>query len=317
MEEQSSSFPSSAPLRTKAHGSKVLFWYLRLFFTLGLTAGAVSTVWYQVINKFYPLAITPYGIVRQSFNYSATVWAIAMLIVAGPIFFLFATIIRGAIKKDEVELDVGVRPWVSYVFLFIVAAILIVDLITFFRYMINGDYSTRFILKSLVILVVSGWIISYVWLGLRAADALVSSRLPRVMGIAAAVVMLGSVAAGFSIIDSPALARAKTFDQRRSYDLNGIVYAVDNYYTENKRMPESLEQLSEGGWIDARVMEDPKTGEAYSYRILEGRQYELCATFVTDSKAEEDDMNRYRPTGRTGKLFLHGAEMTCYEFSAR
>ena len=282
-----------------------------------MTAGAVSTVWFQVINKFYPLAITPYGIVRQSFNYSATVWAIAVLIVAGPIFFIFVTIIRRAIKRDEVELGVGVRPWVSYIFLFIVAAILICDLITVFRYLINGDYSTRFILKSLVILIVSGWIITYVWLGLRAADALASSRLPRVMGIAAAVVMIGSMVAGFSIIDSPALARAKTFDQRRSYDLERIKYAVDSYYTENKQMPDSLDQLSEEGWLEARIMEDPKTGEAYSYRILEGTQYELCATFVTDTKTEEDDMNRYRPYGRTGRFFLHAAEMTCYESSAQ
>ena len=136
-------------------------------------------MWYQVSNKSDPLASTPYGIMRRSFNYSATVWAIAALIVAGPIFFIFATIIRKAIKANVVKLDGGVRPWMSYVFLFLVAAILIGDLITFFRYLINGDYSTRFILKCLVLLVVSGWMITYVCLGLRAANPLMFTRMTR------------------------------------------------------------------------------------------------------------------------------------------
>jgi hypothetical protein len=312
--------PSAAPPSSGvvAHGSKVLFWYVRYFFTLGFAAGATATVWYQVINKHFPLAITPYGVMRRSFRYQATVWAIAALIVVGPILFAFAVVIRRSIRRGEIELNRGVRPWISYGFLLLAAAVTITDVVTVFRFLINGDYSTRFFLKSLVILVVSGWIIIYLWMSLRAPDALAGSRVPRRMGVAAAIVMLVSIIAGFTLIHSPAMARARTFDLQRSFDLERIRYAVQQYYAEHSAVPASLDVLGEGGWVEKSSLTDPGTGESYGYRVIGNEQYELCATFSTDTREEQDDAaDRYQPWGRDGRLHLHAAETTCFEFNAR
>ncbi len=37
--------------RSKSYGAKMLFWYLRLFFTMGFSAAATATLWYQFINN--------------------------------------------------------------------------------------------------------------------------------------------------------------------------------------------------------------------------------------------------------------------------
>ncbi len=285
--------------RSKSYGAKMLFWYLRLFFTMGFSAAATATLWYQFINKLFPLEVALYGGgVNRPYDERAVIWAISSLFILAPTFYVFAAILRKAIGRNEVELDRGVRQWTSYLFLCIVAAIMLGDMITAVRYVLNGDYTTRFFLKVLTILVITGWLFSYVWLELRSKDALAASSLPRTMGITSAVVMVISVAAAFTLIDSPALAREKSFDRQREYNLASLQYSVRNFYSRHARMPESLEALHEDGYVDRRAMEDPATGDVYAYRIVNEEEFELCATFATDNREDDDGLPRgYRATG--------------------
>ena len=302
---------SSAP---KRHGALLLFWYLRMFFTLGMAAAATATLWYQFINKLLPLEVPiGRGGVRLPFNPEAVQWALSVLIVVAPTYFICASIIRAAIKKHEVVLQRGVRQWTSYVFLFLVSAIAIGDLITVLRYVINGDYTLRFMLKSATILLLTGWILFYLIKDLRSSDALSRSFLPLTMGLISGLVMMASVVGGFAMIDSPMLARKKSFDARRVSDLRGIQTAVHAYYRLNGELPQTLEDLLEARTIMNLTIRDPMTGEVYSYRLLEGDQFEVCAIFVTDNR---DDARPIPLRGPSGQLFLHGVGEACFRENA-
>ena len=302
---------------SRSYSPKILFWYLRLFFTMGFAASATATLWYQFINKFFPLEIGLYygGGVDRPYNERAVIWAISALVVLSPTFYVFAAILRKAIARNEVELDRGVRQWTSYFFLFIVMAVMLGDMITAVRYVLNGDYTARFFLKVLTILVITGWMAAYVWFDLRSKDALATSTVPRRMGIASAAVIVISVAAAFTLIDSPALAREKAFDRQREYNMASLQYSVRNFHSRHARMPESLEELHEDGYVDRRVTQDPATGDVYAYRIVNEEEFELCATFATDNR--EDDDGLYRATGPYGGAFMHGDEQTCFTLQVR
>ncbi len=64
--------------------------------------------------------------------------------------------------------DSGVRKWLTYIALVIAALIALTDGAWFIEALIRGEVSTRFILDSVVLLVLSGGVFSYY---LRTMDA--------------------------------------------------------------------------------------------------------------------------------------------------
>ena len=75
------------------------------------------------------------------------------------------------------------------------------------------------------------------------------------------LVVLGALGGGFYLIGPPAEQRARAFDERREMDLQRLRLAADLYWTRNKRLPASLDDLATeaGTNIYAR---DPKTVSA-------------------------------------------------------
>lgn len=88
---------------------------------------------------------------------------------------------------------------------------------------------------------------------------------------------------GFSAIPSPAQQHKLVLDHRRVSDLGTIKQRVEDYYTEHKTLPQSLDELK------PLTTKDPETNAPYEYRILyEVPPYiQLCADFATDSSKDE------------------------------
>jgi hypothetical protein len=296
------------------HGAKALFWYLSLFFTLGIVAFSTGAIWFQLINKLVPLEVV-YGGVTRAFSQGLVKNAIASLIVGTPVFLIFSWLIRKAINRGEVALDRGVRQWITYLILFVVVATAIGDVIAVIYSLLNGDFTARFLLKATTILVITGWIFAYFWLEIRSNDALKGKKLPFIMMIAAAVVVLISIIAGFFLIDSPAVARAKAFDQQRMSDITFVQGQVQNHYRINGALPDSLQTLVDEGDIIEDSVRDPQTKQPYEYRKIDAEQFEVCATFTTDNKTDDsyDNGQFYSPTG---KPMLHGVGRTCFTENA-
>jgi len=128
------------------------------------------------------------------------------------------------------------------------------------------------------------------------------------VAIVLVVVVLSMVIIGITLPDSPVEARLRRLDERRIADLREIAYAVDAYWTRERVLPLSLEELS----VDERIVReltDPETGTPYEYRVISEDTYELCAVFASDAGVDAGD-----PSHEI--LWRHGSGRHCFQLEA-
>ena len=282
MEEQRSPLPTAPAVDKTVKGPKALFWYLTLFFTLGITAFAIGGVWFQYINKWFPQEVA-YGSVSVPFNQGSLKFSMASLLIAAPLFYLFGWLVRTALKKRTLDAGNKIRTWVTYIILFLTIAIALGDLVTTVFRLLDGDFTLRFLLKSATILFIVGWIFVYYGLELKSTSALTDSKLPKALAGVAGAIMLVSFVGAFFIVDSPLESRTRSYDNRRANDLTNIRYAVDGHYWEKSVLPASLEEIKNTSQPGLSVA-DPKTGAPYEYQVTGENTYQICATFETSNK---------------------------------
>lgn len=295
---------SKAATDKTVKGPKALFWFLTLFFTLAITAFNIGGLWFQYINKWLPKEVA-YGLVRTSFNQTALKFNLASLLVATPLFFWLGYLIRKALKNNNLDPKNKIRVWITYIILFLTIATAVGDLITTVFRVLDGDYTARFLLKALTILLIVSWIFTYYWFEIRSPHSLVGSKIPKIMAVVPIVVITISFVGSFFIVDSPALARLKAYDRTRTSNLQEIKYATDDYYREFNKLPESLTELKTyRAYIQ---ITDPKSEETYEYQIIDEVSYELCADFETSNK-EGETLTEYGY-----EEFLHDAGRNCFK----
>ncbi len=117
------------------------------------------------------------------------------------------------------------------------------------------------------------------------------------------LVVLGALGGGFYLLGPPAEERARTLDGRRELDLQRLRLAADLYWTRNKRLPSSLDELAKEAGTDIYAR-DPQTGAPYAYVVSGAQTYELCAEFA-------------RASERRGDFWSHAAGRQCYSIVAR
>ena len=147
------------------------------------------------------------------------------------------------------------------------------------------------------------------------------------LAVAATALVLAAVAVSFLVIEGPGTMRELRFDARRLEDLNGIVGAVNCYWTlEGRReLPADLEALrssteaavrqsAQPAFCGPPAITDPETGEPYGYRMLGGARYELCTTFLQES--DSDDPAIARPYRGGPRSWRHDAGEHCFTLTA-
>lgn len=76
-------------------------------------------------------------------------------------------LLNKAIDKDPDKRSSKIRKWLTYITLFIAAGVIIGDLITLVYNVLNGELTTRFILKVLTVGGIAGSIFGYYLWDLR------------------------------------------------------------------------------------------------------------------------------------------------------
>lgn len=130
-----------------------------------------------------------------------------------------------------------------------------------------------------------------------------------ILVVCVSAAILAAVISGAVLLDSPAEARLRRFDERRVDDLRELSYAVDAFWTREGRLPDSLDELGKEERI-VWELADPETGEPYEYRALGETTFELCAEFASDAGFDEHDAPFER-------FWLHGAGKHCFELEAQ
>lgn len=140
------------------------FLYLLLFATLYLSAYHLGSLLFDFINRAFPDAANPQNArnITQSMR-----WSVASLVIAFPVFLFVARYLGNDLARNPVKRLSAVRRWLTYLTLFVAAAVLIGDLITLVYNLLGGELSARFVLKVMVVGLIAGTIFGYYLRDLR------------------------------------------------------------------------------------------------------------------------------------------------------
>jgi hypothetical protein len=290
---------------------KDFFLWAGAMVTLYASIVALVSLLFDYINYAFPdpleyLPTDPYS--------GGVAYEMASLIVLFPLFILLMWLIRRDIAKDVTRGKVWVRRWALVLTLFIAVAAVACDLITLIMYFLQGDLTTRFLLKVAVVLLVAAAGFMHFLADMWGYWDLYPTR-ARSVGYASAVLVVCAIISRFIIFGTPAQSRLYRFDEQKVSDLQGIQSQLVTYWQSKQKLPTSLADLSDpiSGYV---VPSDPQDKSSYLYKVTGVRSFELCATF--NAAAREAGLQYQTvPVGLGGRgisdNWYHGAGKACFE----
>ncbi len=290
------------------------------FIALGVVATALGTLYYQVVDNYFPdPLIIRYGGIDVSPE--AIHYAIAALLITFPIYILSVRLWFKRFRDDEEKLETRLTKWFTYLVLLVSAITIVGDLITALFYFLQGEITPRFFLKALTILVIAGIIFCFYFLERKKIQYHkdIPRRTFQLLGRIVSGLVIIAIVLGFVVGGLPNTARKQAFDTQRTDDLRAIASCVANFGANQKRLPDTLAQLSQNSQYAycSGNMSDPETGVSYEYRVVtpsmvesgvrEG-EFELCANFALAS----DNSTKTTPHNSSlDKWALHGVGRSC------
>ena len=161
-------FPIPVPRPRPYLSAREAFLYLVMFATLYTSAFALGSFFFALIDHGFPDP-TQHDYVP---DFRDTIrWSVANLIVAFPIFAALAVSTQRAIDRDPARRASKVRKWLTYLTLFLGAAVLIGDVIGLLNAVLKGEIPTRFLLKVLTVAAIAGTAFGYYLTQLRRDEA--------------------------------------------------------------------------------------------------------------------------------------------------
>jgi len=161
-------FPVPVPRPRPYLSARETFFYLLQFAALYTAALNLGRLLFLLIENAFPDAIDVQW--RLGYQSEAIRWSIASLIVAFPIFLLTARSLARAAARDPERRGSKIRKWLTYLTLFVAAAVLTGDLITLLYNLLGGELTVRFLLKTGVVAVIAGGIFGYYLWDLRGEE---------------------------------------------------------------------------------------------------------------------------------------------------
>lgn len=283
---------------------KDVFLHLFNILTFYLSVIGFITLFIQYINALFPDPLNYYMAgIGEAVRVSSSI-----VLIAVPSYLLTAWLLAKDLAVEPLKRELKLRKWLVYFTLFVSAVTIIVDLITFVYNFLSGEITTRFFLKILVVLIIASAVFGYYMWDLKRKELL--SRVPTILAGILLAVMLGSVIAGFFIIGTPATQRKRRFDEQRVQNLQMMQNQVINYWTQKGALPSDISFLNDSisGFVTPT---DPKTNQAFGYRIINQSTFELCADFetVNDNSKSMLEGQYYDSFNQN---WNHRAERTCF-----
>ncbi|MSU45009.1 MAG: hypothetical protein EXS47_00030 [Candidatus Zambryskibacteria bacterium] len=297
-------------MEPKKFNSKDFFLNLGAIVALYAVVVSLVNLLFTIINYSYPKVVEGYN-----YYYSASPsisWPVASLIVVFPILILLMWVLEREYKSNPKDRNTGIHKALTFVTLFIAGLVIAGDLVTVLYYFLDGqELTVGFLLKVLVLLVVSGALFVYYLSDIRGT---LTSKSRKVWRVVTGVVILGSIVWGFSVLGSPATQRLYKYDNQKISNLQEINNYIQNFYSQNGKLPENL---TEAGSLDYMPnVIDQQTKKPYEYVRKDALNYSLCAEFNKASDSRMDKLGSTAvmyPYGGPGIFGAHPAGRYCFE----
>jgi hypothetical protein len=284
--------------------------FLQLGITITLYAAAII-----VLNLAFSIIDTVYPKVSQYYHSIPTIsWPVAALIVVFPTFLILSWFVSKNYKVMPEKMNLTFRKWIVYATLFITAIALIIDLITVLYFFLDGqDLTKGFLLKALMVLIVAGGVFKYYFFDLKGWLTPMKSKL---FALGSAVIIIGLIAWGFSVMGSPRTQRMVRYDQQKVNHLSEIQSFITSHYQAKQALPNSLSELQDPirGYT---IPKDPQTNTDYTYQKTGDLSFKLCANFNRNSRprANGRDTSMAFPIGYDvrNSNWEHGTGEVCFD----
>lgn len=287
-------------MNPQLNSAKDFFLNLGATVSLYTVVGSLISLLFTVINYAYP-KVTEYYYASTSIAFP-----VSLLIISAPILILIMWVLGKQYTTGNVS---TIHKWLSYLTLFIAGIIVAGDLVYVIYNFISGeDIGKAFLLKALVLLVVSGSIFGY-YLSDILGKLTPKSRLA--WRIFTLVLIIGSIILGFAVLGSPRTQRLYKYDNQKVNDLMMLSSSIQSYYYNKGALPKDFSELSTQEYYINSV--DSQTQKPYEYNIKTATTFELCAEFNKDSneKLGARDSSMAYPYG--GTSWTHPAGRHCFE----
>lgn len=217
-------------------GAFHLFLYLTGFLSFAFVFFGLVSITFDFFNK----NLAGEDPLMGGFDQSSVRTAIAFLIIATPIYYFILRLINKKLLLKEIELTSGVRKVLTYLFLFVLSAIIIGDLIFLLSSFLNGDYTELFLAKALAMLFFSVFFGLFYFWEVRRSEIDKKNFSFWQNGILGVVILV--LVLGFFIIDRPTVAREKRLDGQIISGMSSLRREVETFYSERGKIP-ALEEL--------------------------------------------------------------------------
>lgn len=276
--------------------------------SLYISLGALITLVFGVINIVFPDAIEGYW--QYESAQSSVRFGIALLIVFFPTYLILTRLVN-VIRRSEQGVYLTLTRWLIYLSLFVGSLILLGDLVAVILTFLNGELTTRFMLKALTILIVIGSALYYYILDARGYWNTRES-LSKIFGFCALVIAVAAIVLGFFYIDTPAQVREMRLDQQQVFDLQDMQWRIADHYTVEGSLPADISEL----YLESTIPTAPEDRPSYEYRRISDSAFELCATFAYPSARENGESfprPLYNDTTYLSNNWEHEAGGFCFE----
>ncbi len=261
------------------HTPKHFVLQLGALLALYTTLVALITLLFSVINLAFPDAADYYYNIVSANTTIRTM--IAILVVFFPAFL---TLSHYANKFRTAELGgayTTIARWLIYLSLLTAGGVMLGDLVTLINYFLNGEITTRFLLKVFVLFAVVGATFHYYLLDVR--EFFLKRPDKRVaFAVGAIVVVIASLAFGFRYTDAPAVVREARIDEQQVSDLQMIQSYIESYYYNTNTLPDSIATA----YGDLTYPTAPEGRTNYRYELIDSEHYQLCATFGASTQVD-------------------------------
>lgn len=273
--------PDKNVLENKKLRPQYFFLSFGVLISLLTTVISFISLVFETLNKAFP------DVLNATYQYGYNSWdlngvrtSLAVVIIFFPIYIILSHHFRKNSNQSLHKNETILRKWMLYLILFLVALVSAIDLVTLIRYFVSGEITTRFILKVLSILCISGLLYWYYFSELK-RNIEEAYKPKRHFILIATLLVLFGIGYSFNVIGTPQSQRAYRIDQKRLEDLQNIQSQIVTYWQQKIKLPEKLGDLIDPLQSWQVVPRDPEfqKGLEYEYRKISETSFELCATF--------------------------------------
>lgn len=287
---------------SRLESAREAFFHLLAFATLGAWVFALGSTWFELINHWIPDLAMPRHYYSPDFGLRRIAWEMSATIVAFPAFVVATLAVLRDMEANPDKADSGIRRWLTNLALLITALIFIGDLVSFLTSFLQGELTTRFVLKSLTVCVLAVAVFLYYVRGLNRGPA-TTPLWHRHFALAAGAAILLTLTLGFSVFGSPGRQRLLAEDRRRLNDLHQIAARFHDWWAAQPTDSRALPEKWPPDFTASR--RDPFSGADYEYERAGPQAYRLCAAFNLPSSAPSWTNDRWH----------HNAGRQCFNFS--